>query len=436
MPSSNPTTYRSPFQDNVEESQGNTVPPITPSPPLHNRQLLLGLQSKMRSLSFRRTSVSQNSMSTTTTNDDKSPGLNTTISERDSLAEMYERQATRLEQLERENQRLATIASEGESRSRSTEIEPAPRQDTIRMPAPGLPPFLRLPSKLRLLIFGMVHGPTHVYNPISEWISQSEYKVSAQFHGLLRVSKMISSEAAIALYSENKFDFIPGTNHKRRANEVIVSWLKTIGDKNRENLRHLNFHFEIGPGEALANGQLERLLLAAGSVDEGDNTGLSFKPGPFFVGVRNALKDFERNTIQDIVAALTSLQVIPKLKFLGLMILYEHGSVTMPSMAIANINKKHDFCFLKGAMLEYDPIVDALAKIRQIDRFHFHGFVSSALLERLAKELNIRLMNIYLDSSPEDELIIRHAHKTGWTSCKNLVKAPGDWSTCLIHKAS
>ena len=371
-----------------------------------------------------------------TTNDEKSPSLNTTISERDSLAEMYERQAIRLEQLERENKRLATIASELENRSKSAELKPTQMQEPMLMPASGPPPFLRLPSELRLIIFGMVHGPTRVYNPASEWISQSEIEVFSQFHGLLRVSKIISGEAASILYSGNKFDLDPGTTHKRRGNQVFVAWLKTIGDKNRGDLRHLSFHFEVGPGEALANGQLERLLLAAGTVDEGDNTGISFKPGPFFAGIQNVLKDFERNTIQDIAEALTLLHSIPKLDFLGLMMPYEHGSVTMPSMSIANINLRHNFCFLKGAMLQYGPIVHALAGIKEIDRFHFHGFASPALLQRFATELRIRLINVYLDPSLEEEQIIRNAHKAGWTSCKNSAKASGDWSTCLIHKAS
>lgn len=94
----------------------------TPSKPLHNRQPSLSLQSRMRSSSFRRTSFSQAPLSPTT-NAAKSPNLPPLSPEGDAVTEIYRKQASRLDELEKENRRLAKEARDSESRWRKTEDE-------------------------------------------------------------------------------------------------------------------------------------------------------------------------------------------------------------------------------------------------------------------------------------------------------------------------
>ena len=94
----------------------------TPTKPSHNRQPSLSLQSKMRSSSFRRTSISQGPLSPTT-NGSKPPILPALSPEGDAVTEIYRKQASRLDELEKENKRLAKEAESAEARWRRTEEE-------------------------------------------------------------------------------------------------------------------------------------------------------------------------------------------------------------------------------------------------------------------------------------------------------------------------
>lgn len=97
--------------------------PETPAQnPVHNRQPSLSIQSKMRSSSFRRQSLSQGPLSPST-NGAKSPDLPTLTPDGDSVNSIYRKQAARLDELERENRRLAKEAQENEKRWRKTEDE-------------------------------------------------------------------------------------------------------------------------------------------------------------------------------------------------------------------------------------------------------------------------------------------------------------------------
>ena len=90
--------------------------------PAPNRQPSLSLQSRMRSSSFRRTSISQGPLSPSA-NSVKSPILPLLSPDADSVTEIYRKQAGRLDELERENKRLAKDLSETEGRWRTTEEE-------------------------------------------------------------------------------------------------------------------------------------------------------------------------------------------------------------------------------------------------------------------------------------------------------------------------
>lgn len=94
----------------------------TPSKPSHGRQPSLSLQSKMRSTSFRRTSVSLQNLDSPTTMA-KSPILPPLSPEGDTMPDIYRKQAIRIEELERENKRLEREATDGESRFRKAEEE-------------------------------------------------------------------------------------------------------------------------------------------------------------------------------------------------------------------------------------------------------------------------------------------------------------------------
>ena len=74
----------------------------------------------MRSSSFRRTSVSQGPLSP---NGTKSPELPLLSPDSDSVNSIYRKQAARLDELEKENRRLAKDAQEAEKRRRHTEEE-------------------------------------------------------------------------------------------------------------------------------------------------------------------------------------------------------------------------------------------------------------------------------------------------------------------------
>ena len=95
--------------------------PETPQPQ-HHRQPSLSVQSKMRSSSFRRSSLSQGPMSPAT-NGAKSPDLPPLTSEGDSVNSIYRKQSARLDELEKENRRLAKDLQDGETRWRKTDEE-------------------------------------------------------------------------------------------------------------------------------------------------------------------------------------------------------------------------------------------------------------------------------------------------------------------------
>ena len=86
----------------------------------HNRQPSISLQSKMRSSSFRRTSVGQTPLSPTT-NLLKSPTLPPLSPDGDTIPDIYRKQAMRLDELEKENKRLDKDAKDAEARWRKTE---------------------------------------------------------------------------------------------------------------------------------------------------------------------------------------------------------------------------------------------------------------------------------------------------------------------------
>ena len=102
-----------------EKSTDDAAEPPTSNDAL-NRQPSLSIQSKMRSSSFRRQSLSQGPLSPTA-NGSKSPDLPALTPEGDSINSIYRKQAARVDELERENRRLAKEAQENEKRWRKTE---------------------------------------------------------------------------------------------------------------------------------------------------------------------------------------------------------------------------------------------------------------------------------------------------------------------------
>ena len=104
----------------IPESKEEEEKPLTK--PTHDRQPSISLQSKMRSSSFRRTSVGQRPLSPTT-NILKSPTLPPLTPDGDTIPDIYRKQATRLEELEKENKRLDKEAKDAEARWRKTEEE-------------------------------------------------------------------------------------------------------------------------------------------------------------------------------------------------------------------------------------------------------------------------------------------------------------------------
>ena len=102
-----------------EKSTDDAAEPLA-SNDARNRQPSLSIQSKMRSSSFRRQSLSQGPLSPTA-NGSKSPDLPTLTPEGDSINSIYRKQAARVDELERENRRLAKEAQENERRWRRTE---------------------------------------------------------------------------------------------------------------------------------------------------------------------------------------------------------------------------------------------------------------------------------------------------------------------------
>lgn len=87
----------------------------------HGRQPSLSIQSKMRSSSFRKSSVSQGSVSPSPAAALKSPSLPPLTADGDSVQEVYRKQSTRIEELEKDNKRLEKELEEGTGRWKKTE---------------------------------------------------------------------------------------------------------------------------------------------------------------------------------------------------------------------------------------------------------------------------------------------------------------------------
>ncbi|KAE8146496.1 hypothetical protein BDV25DRAFT_143631 [Aspergillus avenaceus] len=87
----------------------------------HGRQPSLSIQSKMRSSSFRKSSVSQGSVSPSPVNMLKSPSLPPLTADGESVQEVYRKQSTKIEELERENKRLEKELEDATGRWRKTE---------------------------------------------------------------------------------------------------------------------------------------------------------------------------------------------------------------------------------------------------------------------------------------------------------------------------
>lgn len=89
----------------------------------HGRQPSLSIQSKMRSSSFRKTSVSQGSVSPSPSTALKSPpqSLPPLVGDGDSVHEVFQKQSTRISELEKDNKRMEKELAEATSRWRKTE---------------------------------------------------------------------------------------------------------------------------------------------------------------------------------------------------------------------------------------------------------------------------------------------------------------------------
>lgn len=115
------TQDEAPHSSNDTPDESTASVPSASKPP-HNRQPSLSIQSKMRSSSFRRTSISQGPMSPSQ-NGPRSPSLPVLSPEGDAVTDIYRKQASRLDELERENRRLAKEAAESSTRWKSLETE-------------------------------------------------------------------------------------------------------------------------------------------------------------------------------------------------------------------------------------------------------------------------------------------------------------------------
>ncbi|PWY75121.1 hypothetical protein BO70DRAFT_364192 [Aspergillus heteromorphus CBS 117.55] len=100
-------------------------PAITTTKPersaTHGRQPSLSIQSKMRSSSFRKGSVSQGSASPAPSASLKSPSLPPLSADGEAVQEVYRKQSTRIEELERDNKRLERELEETTGRWKKTD---------------------------------------------------------------------------------------------------------------------------------------------------------------------------------------------------------------------------------------------------------------------------------------------------------------------------
>ncbi|KAJ5701779.1 hypothetical protein N7488_009327 [Penicillium malachiteum] len=139
-PESEPQPAESP-----EQQDASTESPVEPMPPAptspdpeadpqparldtpragHGRQPSLSIQSKMRSSSFRKTSVSQGSHSPSPASIKSPPqSLPPLTGDGDSVHEVFRKQSTRIEELEKENKRIEKELGDATTRWRKTEDE-------------------------------------------------------------------------------------------------------------------------------------------------------------------------------------------------------------------------------------------------------------------------------------------------------------------------
>jgi hypothetical protein len=104
-----PTAERTEDQKQPESAVESQAMDDPPSDKSNNRQPSMSLQSQLRSSTFRRTSVSQAPLSPPP-NEIKSPILPVLSPEGESINEIYRKQTLRLDELEKENKRLAKEA--------------------------------------------------------------------------------------------------------------------------------------------------------------------------------------------------------------------------------------------------------------------------------------------------------------------------------------
>lgn len=100
------------------DAESHTVTPRAK----HGRQPSLSIQSKMRSSSFRKSSISQGSVSPSpSTLKSPSQSLPPLTGDGESVHEVFRKQSTRIEELEKENKRLEKDLSDATTRWRKTE---------------------------------------------------------------------------------------------------------------------------------------------------------------------------------------------------------------------------------------------------------------------------------------------------------------------------
>ncbi|KAJ5924320.1 hypothetical protein N7466_008507 [Penicillium verhagenii] len=132
-----------PEQEQQEKSDESTESPVEPMPPApgspdpdaepqparldtpragHTRAPSLSIQSKMRSSSFRKTSVSQGSHSPSPINfKSPPPSLPPLTGDGDSVHEVFRKQSMRIEELEKDNKRMENELGDATARWRKTE---------------------------------------------------------------------------------------------------------------------------------------------------------------------------------------------------------------------------------------------------------------------------------------------------------------------------
>ena len=106
-----------PQQEGQAEGPDDDEPRGETPPGGHDREPSLSIQSKLRSSSFRQGPLSPSLGNV------KPPNLPPLSPEGDTMTEIYRKQASRLEQLEKDNRRLQTELGEEETRRRKTEDE-------------------------------------------------------------------------------------------------------------------------------------------------------------------------------------------------------------------------------------------------------------------------------------------------------------------------